>query len=170
MTNTFAALQKFADGNKRGHVTLDDVGLILYQPFQRAWCDDTPKNGHIFASTGGDSVHFCFLDVSGQITDESPVVMVVPCNSSAPRLVFGENLLDFLALGSVIGFFALEQLVYDFDKTLSYLFDYKAYVRNDHFGEEPPEEDLKDIAAHKNFLQMFSRSLSVRPWPDPHCR
>ena len=170
MTVTLTALQKFDDGHKRGEVTLDRIGLILLRPIERAWCDDTPKNGLIFATTGGDSVHFCLLEVSKKISDESPVVMVVPCNSNAPRLVVGDTLRDFLALGSVIGFSLLEQLVYDFDKTLGYLFDYEAYVRNDYYGAEPPEEDLAEIAARKKFLRMFSKSFDLMPWADPRAK
>ncbi|MEQ1907169.1 MAG: hypothetical protein ABL888_23490 [Pirellulaceae bacterium] len=170
MIPTLTALKKFDDAHKRGDVTLDRIGLILYQPFQRAWCNDTPKNGHIFAGTGGDSVHFCILEVSGQITDDSPVVMVVPCNPDISRLIVGDTMRDFLALGSVIGFPVLDQLVYDFDKTLGYLFDYDAYVRYDYFGAEPPKEDLEDIAVRKRFLRMFSKTFGLSPWPNPRAK
>ena len=170
MTTTLTALHQFDDTHKGGDVTLDRIGLILMRPFQRAWCDDTPMNGHIFAATGGDSVHFCALEVSGNVTDESPVVMIVPCNPDAPRLVVGETLRDFLALGSVIGFSTLDQLVYGFDKTLDYLFDYEAYVRYDYFGAEPPELDLEDIAARKRFLQEFSKAFGLMPWSNPRAK
>jgi len=59
---------------------------------------------------GGDRVHFCLLEVAGQLTEESPVVMIVPCNPDEPRLVVGDTLRDFLALGCTTGYFFLEHL------------------------------------------------------------
>ena len=140
------------------------------RPPERAWCDDTPKNGHIFAHTGGDSVHFCLLEIDGRLNDESPVVMVVPCNSDAPRLVVGDSPREFLALGCTIGYFFLEQLVYDFDKTLGYLFDYEAFIRYNYMGKEPPLEDVEDLAARRALLAALSKKFSLRPWTDARSR
>ncbi len=145
--------------------------MILLRPPERNWCEDTPRNGHIFATTGGDSVHFCLLEVAGELTDGSPVVMVVPCFSDAPRLVVGDSLRDFLALGCTIGYFFLEQLVYDFDKTLDYLFDYDAFIRHNYIGQEPPdEEDIEDLAARRALLTALSSEFSLSPWPDARAR
>lgn len=170
MTETLTALQKFDATHQNDGATLSDVGLILLRPPERNWCDDTPKNGHIFATTGGDSVHFCLLEVAGRITEDSPVVMVVPCNSNAPHLVVGDTLRDFLSLGSTIGYFFLEQLVYDFDKTLGYLFDYDAFLRHNYFGGEPPEEDLEDLAAHRALLATLSGEFGLSPWLDTNAK
>ena len=170
MNPTLTALQKFDTAHRKDAATLSDVGLILLRPPERAWCDDTPKNGHIFAHTGGDSVHFCLLEVAGGLTEESPVVMVVPCNSDAPRLVVGDTLRDFLSLGCTIGYFFLEQLVYDFDRTLGYLFDYDAFTRHNYFGAEPPEDDLEDLAARRALLAALSREFALTPWPDARAR
>jgi hypothetical protein len=170
VTPTLTALQKFDAAHRKDAATLSDVGLILLRPPERAWCDDSPKNGHIFATTGGDSVHFCLLEVAGRLTDESPVVMVVPCNSDAPRLVVGDTLRDFLSLGSTIGYFFLEQLVYDFDRTLGYLFDYDAFNRHNYDGAEPPDDDLEDLAARRALLAALSREFGLTPWPDARAR
>ncbi len=166
MTPTLTALQDFDAAHGKDAATLWDVGLILLNPPERAWCDDTPTNGHIFATTGGDSVHFCLLEVEGQVTEESPVVMVVPCNSRAPRLVVGDTLRDFLSLGGTIGYFFLEQLVYKFDETLGYLFDYEAFTRHSYYGEEPPEDDLEDLVAQRELLAALSKEFALAPWPD----
>ena len=170
MTPTLASLQKFDTAHRKGAATLLDVGLVLLLPPERAWCEDTPKNGHIFAHTGGDSVHFCLLEVAGRITEESPVVMVVPRNPDAPRLVVGDTLRDFLSLGCTIGYFFLEQLVYDFDQTLGYLFDYDAFTLHNYFGGAPPEDDLEDLAARRALLAALSREFSLTPWPDALAR
>ena len=166
MTPILAALQNFDAAHRNDATTLSDIGLILLQPPERSWSDDTPKNGHIFAHTGGDSVHFCLLEIGGRLTDESPVVMVVPCNPDAPRLIVGDTLRDFLALGSTIGYFSLEQLVYDFDETLGYLFDYDAFVRHNYLGGKPPKQDIEGLAAERALLAALSREFSLSPWPD----
>ena len=97
-------------------------------------------------------------------------MMVVPCNSDAPRLVVGDTLRDFLSLGCTIGYFFLEQLVYDFDRTIEYLFDYDAFTRNNYFGEEPPDDDLEDLAARRAFLASLSTEFGLSPWPDARAR
>ena len=170
MTPTLTALQKFDAAHQNHAATLSDVGLILLQPPERAWCDDTPKSGHIFATTGGDSVHFCLLEIAGRVTEESPVVMVVPCNSDAPRLVVGDTLRDFLSLGCTIGYFCLEQLVYDFEKTLGYLFDYDAFTRHNYYGEEPLEDDLEDLAAQRALLASLTKEFGLSRWPDARAK
>lgn len=170
MTPTLTALQQFNTKSQGSEGTLSDVGMILIQPPERAWFDDTPNNGHIFAHTGGDGVHFCLLENSGQLTDESPVVMVVPCNHDAPRLVVGDTLHDFLSLGSTIGFFFLEKLVYDLDETLVYLFDYDAFIRHIYFVEKPPEEDLDELAAEREILRALAKEFDLCPWEDPRAK
>lgn len=92
--------------------------------------------------------------------------MVVPCQSDQPRLVVGETLLDFLSLGSVIGYSSLEQLVYDCEKTLGYLFDYDAFLLQSYFGRKPPAQDLEDLAAERELLRVLSREFGLSPWAD----
>jgi hypothetical protein len=169
---TLAALKRFDESYRNDLASLANVGLILDQSFvQSAWCENTtPQASVIFAVTGGDSVHFCLLEIAGRPSEESPVVMVVPCNPDTPRLVVGDNLQDFLSLGSVIGFFHLEQLVYDPDRTLGYLFDYDEFLRDSYFGEPPPPEDLDHLAAQRTLLQKLSDEFELSPWIEPRRR
>jgi len=74
--------------------------------------------------------------------------MVVPGNSDAPRLV----------------------VVHDFDRTIGYLFDYDAFTRHNYFGEEPPDDDLEDLAARRALLASLSTEFGLSPWPDARAR
>ncbi len=170
MTPSLFDLQAFDTLHGGDTAALSQIGLILLRPPERSWCNDTPVNGHVFATTGGDSVHFCLLEIAGKLGEESPVVKVVPCCSNTPRLVVGDTLRDFLSLGCTIGFFFLEQLVYDFEKTLGYLYDFDAFTRHNYFGEEPPEHELEDIAASKALLATLSKEFDLRPWSDPRSK
>jgi hypothetical protein len=170
MTPTLVALQRFdAAHNKRGE-RLADVGLLLLRPPERAWCESTPKNSHVFAHTGGDDVHYCLLEVDGKVSDESPVAMVVPGSRNRPRFIVGDSIHEFLALGCTIGYFFLEQLVYDFDRTLGYLFDYEAFIRHNYLGNDPPHEDALELAAQRVLLTELSKEFSLSSWPDPRAR
>ena len=91
-------------------------------------------------------------------------MMIVPCNPDEPRLVVGDTLRDFLALGCTTGYFFLEQLVYDFDETIGYLFDYNAFMRYNYPGGKPPKEDLEDLAAQQALLAALSREFGLSPW------
>lgn len=87
-----------------------EVGLYLTADLELTDYAATPANGRTFAWTGVDGIHFSLLLVDGAIRDSSPVVMTVPGMFGAENLVVGENLVDFLALGSMNGF-DLEGLV-----------------------------------------------------------
>lgn len=90
---------------------MEEIGLLLHNGLAHAgyWC--TPINSAVFASTGGDGVHFSLIDVGDGFGETSPIVMTVPM-SSDPNWIVGENLLDFLALGLGSGYFVLESLAY----------------------------------------------------------
>jgi len=163
---TLTALQRFEALHARGPVTLSDLGLMLL-PMQRNWCEDTPRNGRIFATTGGDGVHFCLLELAGRCDEESPVVMVVPCCPDQPRLIVGDTLLDFLALGSVTGFSFLEQLVYDFDEALGCLADRATFVQHSYFGGCPPPEDVPALESEQAILAELKREFKLTPWNQP---
>jgi hypothetical protein len=169
MIPTLNALRAF-DAVHRSGAKLLDMGLILSRAPKDLRFPETPKNSVPFAATGGDGVHYCLLAVEEQITEQSPVVMVVPCNSEKPQLIVGESLSDFLSLGCVIGYFFFEQLVYDFDRTLSYLFDYEAFVRHVYSGDEPPDENLDDLAAQRALLADLSKEFSLKPWSEPRTK
>lgn len=104
-------LRKYSQGNSTEH-----IGLIMQQDSVTEWYECTPKNCLTFASTGGDGVHFSILE--GYELDHSPVIITVPMNFDSPNMVIAENIQEFLNLGCRYGYFALEQLCYDFESTV----------------------------------------------------
>ncbi len=149
---------------------LSRSGLIVLDPAEVPWGEETPRNSRVFAHTGGDSVHYCFLDVGGRTDERSPVVMVVPCNPDKPRQVVGESLAEFLSLGVVTGFFFLEQLVYDRRRALGFLFDWSAFIEDCYFGKTPPPDDLRQLEAQREVLHDLSIAFGLRPWSNPEQR
>ena len=130
----------------------DPIGLTLFAPPRnnRYWC--TPTNSLTFATTGGDGVHYGFVAVNGEFTDFSPIVMTVPmCDT--PNVVVGANFREFLALGCRFGYFALEQLIYHRDETLSELA----------LGRFDPEASESARA----LLQKVSDAFALSPWQTP---
>ncbi len=162
-------LRRF-DATHQGRASLADVGLWLLDPPEEPWGDATPVNSVVFATTGGDSVHFCLLDVGLGVAEPCPVVMVVPCCVRAPRVVVGESLREFLALGCVTGFFHLEQLAYDRDEALTYLFEWDAFVRHTYCGAPPSADDQVRLAAQRELLGLLSSTFKLQPWPEPEMR
>lgn len=76
------------------------------------WC--TPRNAVTFACSGHGHIHYSLVAKNGIVTDESPVVLTDPgyYSTPAPRnFVVGENLRDFLCLGSKAGFLCTSSLV-----------------------------------------------------------
>ena len=75
--------------------------------------DCTPINTKVFATTGGDGVHYSILEISEEI---QPIIMTVPMNFSDSinhyNKIIGENLNEFLSLGYYNGWFPLEELCY----------------------------------------------------------
>ena len=94
-------------------VTLEDIGLRLLRPLETWDYEVTPLNCSTFATTGGDGVHFSFLHLNGKVTEESPVVMTLPMAFDEPNRIVGADLHEFLSLGCVVGYDALEGLVYN---------------------------------------------------------
>ena len=76
--------------------------------------DSSPINTEVFATTGGDGVHYSILEISEKI---QPVVMTVPMNFGDSmrdyNWIIGENLIEFLSIGYFNGWFPIEQLCYD---------------------------------------------------------
>ena len=146
-------------GLRRG---LGSLGLKLDgQPDQSRydWC--TPKNCRTFASTGGNGVHFSLLLLgAGKPT---PAVVTNPGSGMGLSHVVGETLYEFLCLGSLRGFFALEQLQYNRDLT-EMVFTDPTWVPSEKWhhsaGFVPDEED-------REVLDYLTRRLSLRHWADP---
>ena len=86
------------------------VGLILMRTLVNNyydWC--TPLNCWTFAGTGGDGVHFSFLEKDGVVSENSPIVVTQPAIMGTSWIV-GENLRDFLAFGAYRGFLPFETI------------------------------------------------------------
>lgn len=127
----------------------DAIGLnLIGRPHRwEYWC--TPRNSLTFATTGGDGVHFGLLNIGHGFSDESPVVMTVPC-SDTPNTVVGENLSDFLRLGCCAGYYRLEQLVYERDELLAIL---DSHQPNPEANEHEPR-----------LLRLIRERLDLAPW------
>lgn len=76
--------------------------------------DSSPMNTEIFATTGGDGVHYSILEITDKI---QPIIMTVPMNFGNSikgyNWIIGENLNEFLSIGFYNGWFPIEQLCYD---------------------------------------------------------
>jgi hypothetical protein len=121
----FAKLQKLAaQATKQFRHTLsgfDNIGLNVGDGIPEGtglyWC--SPINSKCFAGTGGEGVHFSFLCEEDDFDfDNLPVIVTIPGGLDGANFVVGANLYEFLCLGCHRGFFALEQLGHQLDKTL----------------------------------------------------
>ena len=97
--------------------------------------DSSPINTEVFATTGGDGVHYSILEISEKI---QPVVMTVPMNFGDSmrdyNWIIGENLIEFLSIGYFNGWFPIEQLCYDNEWAI------------DFYSKENMEEDYQNEA------------------------
>lgn len=128
----------------------ESLGLFLTADLKPSGYHATPASCRTFAWTGGDGVHFSLAQLSGA---QTPVVMTVPMNFDAPNIVVGGDLCEFLSLGLRTGYFALEQLVYKREVTLSRL---TSGIDIDRVG----------LAA----LEDIQKSFSLVPWADVRAR
>ena len=114
----------------------DSVGLILFRDIENMgyWC--TPENSVTFATTGGDSVHFGFLTKNGEASENSPIVMTLPCAETS-NIIVGENFKEFLGLGCRSGYVELEQIEYQ------------------------PEEQIPFLDSHKYSLEMSPNEIKL---------
>lgn len=137
------------------NAAFDPIGLILFAPPRHGgyWC--TPTNAVTFATTGGDGVHYSWLVHPDIGLDFSPVVMTVPmCDT--PNLVVGANVREFLCLGCRFGFSALEQLIYQPQRTLDELASKSVP------GDATVEE--------RRLLRTITDVFDLQPWGAPKQR
>lgn len=133
----------------------DQIGLLLmhliaplpYAPF--------PHNSAIFATTGGDGVHYGFLDVGQGISEASPIVMTVPMADDANHIV-GADLTDFLRLGCRTGYLQIEQLAYSWEQFAAEL------------DEAKPEDWAWPEALR--LLDLVTATFHLSPWPEHSAR
>jgi hypothetical protein len=134
-----AELQAYVSSLSQGdREALEDDGLCLVDSLSPAGYDSSLSGYLPFAYTGGDGVHFSIP------SDQSfPVVMTVPMVFDCPNVVVGSDLEDFLSLGCVYGYFGLEQLAYNEDRTVDYI----------QAANEP-----------SSALQRLTKHFNLRPW------
>ena len=128
------------------------VGLLLTTDRYQSPYEVTPAGVLVFASTGGDGVHFSFLLDETAEPEDWPVVMTVPMQFDRPNLVLGANLREFLALGLRVGYFVLEQLAYDLDEMIGVL-------DRPQIANERPE-------LMASTLDAIATAYSIAPWED----
>lgn len=145
-------------------LVFDPIGLLLIRPLVKGYYGSTPINSFTFAETGGDGVHFSLLELTGKVSEDSPVVMTVPMNYGKDNLIVGENLLEFLCLGEQLGYFFLEQLVYNESKTIEWLLQPKEFI-NQEYGENPacsfPPEAFRE---QERLLNVLRKEFDLKPW------
>lgn len=132
---------------------MESVGLLIREGHD-GWYDVTPVGADVFASTGGDGVHYSFLPIPGGEA-EPPVVMTVPMHFDRPNLIVGETLTEFLELGCCyrFGYAHLDELAYAPQKTIAEL----------QSGREIPIDQGDDSVA---VLKALTEHFSLKPWPD----
>jgi len=139
------------------------LGLTLMPKLElnlHDWC--TPLSCYAFATTGGNGVHFSFLAQENRIGEVSPIVVTNPGSGMGQSHVVGENLFDFLCLGAIRGFFALEQLQYNLDLTLE-VFTNPNWL---------PTEDWHYAVGYslndhsQRLLDFLNQQFRLHPWSD----
>lgn len=101
-----------------------------------------------FASTGGDGVHYSYLEGSEFSEGKHPIVMTLPC-ADENNMVIAESFEEFFGLGYFVGWFSLEQLIYQPNEAVAYL------------GRS--NEELEHYAEPR--LAFIREALDIRPGP-----
>jgi hypothetical protein len=127
----------------------ESIGLLLEPPGEPASYDydATPEGAQVFASTGGDGVHFSAVRSAQWLV----IVMTVPMMFERPNIVLGRDLPEFLALGCRYGYFELEQLAYQRDRAIDEI-------------QEGRDDDAD------GYLTVLRQRLGLRPWHDVRYR
>jgi hypothetical protein len=150
-------LWRLAERLAEPRAVFEPIGLFLQDPSAElvdGGYDDSPVGSVMFASTGGDGVHFSVLPVSDG-TDA--VVMTVPMQGDDPNHVLGASLPEFLALGFRTGYFVLEQLAYPWGRT-------GLLARLGGTAQHSIED------ADRALVSRISREFGLSPWPDVSAR
>lgn len=159
-----------------------EIGLYLERPLSNFGYDSTPVNTSTFASTGGDGVHYGLLHLDGEVRDNSPVVMTVPMMFEAPNLVVGESLVEFLCLGGQVGYFDLEQLVYNERDAIDHIThpqswadEIKGWVdQNEAYGFDAAVGGIghfvESMRLRRSLLDALSVEFLLKPWDNIEAR
>ena len=143
---------------------LGGIGLLLTPELRNGGYECTPKNSCSFAHTGGEGVHFSFLGNRSEVNDASPVIVTIPMVAfDHPNFIVGENLFDFLCFGMYRGFFALEQLGYNFEETFTAYTDpnwQPSDRRHDWVGLTVDDQK-------SGLLRILVERFGLVPWREP---
>lgn len=148
----------------------EPIGLWLERPLGRLEYCSTPLNSSTFAETGGDGVHYGLLHVGGEIRDESPIIMTVPM--AGRNVIVGRDLHEFLCLGCELGYFPLEQLVYEREETIHLLGRAEAVWQNRFRDDEDFYRSHPDRASElgvrlrreQSLLNLLRAEFGLKPW------
>jgi hypothetical protein len=103
----------------------------------------TPTNTEVFATTGGDGVHYSILELSEYI---QPVIMTVPMNfgnsMKSYNWVIAENLNEFLSIGYYVGWFPIEEFCYDKERAIGL---YSAKITDEESKNIPDIQFIKKL-------------------------
>jgi len=138
-------------GEQEGDL-FESMGMFLHDSLSRLDYFCTPINSITFASTGGDGVHYGYLNLENSTI--KPVVMTVPM-ADTHNVILGESLHEFMRLGARYGYFDLEQLVYDREKTV-------IEINESFFLEESEMDSLLRIDLIKKFDLAPWRNVTER--------
>jgi hypothetical protein len=145
---------------------LGGVGLLLRSKLTNGRYYCTPTNSRSFAGTGGEGVHFSFLGRPDEISEASPVIATIPMAFANPNFILGENLFDFLCFGMYRGFFALEQLGYNFEEAFTAYTDPSwQSTEDDHFAVGYGVDDRK-----RAILDLLIERFRLDPWQEPRAK
>lgn len=122
---------------------IDYCGLEPIRPMENFGYFCTPANSQTFAATGGDGVHFGIVDGGS-----GPIVMTVPMSEN-PNVIVAQDLDEFFCLGYYVGWFSMEQIVYDIDNAVKYF-------------SQPDEEITEE---ESRFLDLIRSELNTEPKP-----
>ena len=145
-------------------LVFDPIGLMLIRPLAKKYYSSTPINSLSFAQTGGNGVHFSLVLLSGNVSEDSPVVMTVPMNYGKVNLIVGETLIEFLSLGERLGYFFLEQLVYNEAETIEWLLNPREFISKEYgvnpSGSFPPDS----FREQERLLSILREGFELKPW------
>jgi hypothetical protein len=131
------------------------LGLILMNANRNSYyC--TPKNVVTFATTGVDGVHFSFLELKGKVNEQSPVVVTNP--SDGTNFIVGENLKDFLDIGSFRGYSALGMPSKDV---------LEVYLGAERKAQTREDRALGFVPADNKVLSFLRDQFGLEAWTDP---
>ena len=137
----------------------EPIGLILIRPMRQEQYESTPRNSMAFATTGGDGVHFSFVQLNGEVVAQSPIVMTVPMNFGSENLIVGTDFEDFLCLGCEVGFSFLEQVTYSDSKT-----DAIYWLNHPDEWFASYNVDPADTDNIENLLKLLRTEFKLQPW------